>query len=1100
MIQIGGGNVHDDSDTSRVSYATIEGGGTEGKLVHIYYTSATIDHTTVRNSSSVGIQVTPWAGKQVTLDTLTFTNNAGVAVYHNQPGPSLSYRDLTMEGNGTDAVIIGSGSIQTPVQWDLAEAGVSVRTGSLYVHGGGFLALMPGSRLEFTAAAQLQVWSGSALYALGTPASPITLTGELPQPGAWMGVWQQTNSRAILRNCNIEYGGAGGEPALKIQSPNPVVINSGIRHSAADGVLMDASAPPDLLSNDISDNAFGVRNNRTPNVTVDARQVWWGDASGPYHPTLNPGGLGNEVGDGVLFEPWLTSVPSGTLPATGLILEAIGPLTAGLGKSVVYGAAYLNETGQEIQDAVLVLSLPDTAAFVEAYPAPAGERIGIYWPERHQVFWRLGTVPPGAGGTVAAQVRYYWGLRGHLDTVMALIDGSNLAPNSSARLDLPSYLAYNPVYVLSTTPMTPEEVDAERQAYPVLNSFFLDGLAQGYVYDSAERSVLSPARSLVDITLNLPDHGGAMHITREGDVVQAYVVNSSSFILHTILGDMIYDRATDTTSFTGEMGGGLRATAPNPVPGAPAPAAGAGTGAGLGFAPNRPEGGVNYPTEADCYQNCLEEKAKVMMVKAFLRWAMFLPPLTNADIGAVAMCEAECLDDPTSHYCIDDVYSCDSSNPIFPETAQRVMKRICDTETGKLDPIPQFIRQCSFGFPVEKCVLGPNGMPTCVECRPEPPPNPEAEGGKSVQEGGNGCDTCKTSVFTPKDPNAKYGPAGDLLPGEVVSYTVAYENVGEGEAYGVYVEDRLSEQFDESTLLIGGGGLYLPVDRTIVWEIGELGPGGSPTASGSVTFTAQLSPGLPGGTGIINQAVVYFPTVPEETPTNQVANTIWPVAGVPMTVTVEAGHSVAVTLAGRDTGQDPLTFQVVDPPGRGTLSGTPPDLTYTAPAGFSGLDPFTFRASNAITDSRPAEVTVVVVPDPADTTPPTVGWTVPRNNAVVGPISAAPVFTDTNGPAYTPYVFAGFDEAIDAATVTTDTVRITGPDGAAVPLTVSYSGITGEAVVVLRRPLEPATQYTVRVTQGIKDLAGNPMAADFTWTFRTAGGAYVYLPLVMRSH
>jgi parallel beta-helix repeat protein len=38
---------------------------------------------------------------------------------------------------------------------------------------------------------------------------------------------------------------------------------------------------------------------------VDALNNWWGDASGPYHATLNPGGLGNPVSDYVDFAPWL---------------------------------------------------------------------------------------------------------------------------------------------------------------------------------------------------------------------------------------------------------------------------------------------------------------------------------------------------------------------------------------------------------------------------------------------------------------------------------------------------------------------------------------------------------------------------------------------------------------------------------------------------------------------------------------------------------------------------------------------------------------------------------------------------------------------------
>lgn len=37
---------------------------------------------------------------------------------------------------------------------------------------------------------------------------------------------------------------------------------------------------------------------------VDARFVDWGDASGPYHATLNPSGKANQVSNNVMFEPW----------------------------------------------------------------------------------------------------------------------------------------------------------------------------------------------------------------------------------------------------------------------------------------------------------------------------------------------------------------------------------------------------------------------------------------------------------------------------------------------------------------------------------------------------------------------------------------------------------------------------------------------------------------------------------------------------------------------------------------------------------------------------------------------------------------------------
>jgi hypothetical protein len=35
---------------------------------------------------------------------------------------------------------------------------------------------------------------------------------------------------------------------------------------------------------------------------------WWGDETGPYHPSQNPNGQGDTVDDNVLFDPWITDI------------------------------------------------------------------------------------------------------------------------------------------------------------------------------------------------------------------------------------------------------------------------------------------------------------------------------------------------------------------------------------------------------------------------------------------------------------------------------------------------------------------------------------------------------------------------------------------------------------------------------------------------------------------------------------------------------------------------------------------------------------------------------------------------------------------------
>jgi len=42
---------------------------------------------------------------------------------------------------------------------------------------------------------------------------------------------------------------------------------------------------------------------------LDAEDNWWGDTSGPYHPTSNPSATGDEVSDNIDYNPWLDACP-----------------------------------------------------------------------------------------------------------------------------------------------------------------------------------------------------------------------------------------------------------------------------------------------------------------------------------------------------------------------------------------------------------------------------------------------------------------------------------------------------------------------------------------------------------------------------------------------------------------------------------------------------------------------------------------------------------------------------------------------------------------------------------------------------------------------
>ncbi|MCK7476762.1 MAG: Ig-like domain-containing protein [Candidatus Moduliflexus flocculans] len=77
-------------------------------------------------------------------------------------------------------------------------------------------------------------------------------------------------------------------------------------------------------------------------------------------------------------------------------------------------------------------------------------------------------------------------------------------------------------------------------------------------------------------------------------------------------------------------------------------------------------------------------------------------------------------------------------------------------------------------------------------------------------------------------------------------------------------------------------------------------------------------------------------------------------------VTVLTGTPKAIILTATDVNGDPLTYEVVNAPTHGTLSGTAPNLTYAPNAGYEGPDSFGFLANDGQIDSNVATVAITV--------------------------------------------------------------------------------------------------------------------------------------------
>jgi len=94
---------------------------------------------------------------------------------------------------------------------------------------------------------------------------------------------------------------------------SPIIDSCIISDNVGDGIYSDYYSSPLITHNNITDNlGFGVRND-DPAELVVAENNWWGDATGPYHPTTNPGGTGDTVSDYVDYDPWMTLPGAGDL-------------------------------------------------------------------------------------------------------------------------------------------------------------------------------------------------------------------------------------------------------------------------------------------------------------------------------------------------------------------------------------------------------------------------------------------------------------------------------------------------------------------------------------------------------------------------------------------------------------------------------------------------------------------------------------------------------------------------------------------------------------------------------------------------------------------
>jgi len=113
------------------------------------------------------------------------------------------------------------------------------------------------------------------------------------------------------------------------------------------------------------------------------------------------------------------------------------------------------------------------------------------------------------------------------------------------------------------------------------------------------------------------------------------------------------------------------------------------------------------------------------------------------------------------------------------------------------------------------------------------------------------------------------------------------------------------------------------------------------------------------------------------------------------------------------------------------------------------------------------------IPVSSDSTAPTVSFTAPAADDVAVPTNRK--------------VSVAFSEAMDPATITQATFKLTGPG--LTPVAGIVVSVGTAATFTPAVALAENTSYTATITTGAKDLAGNALATNYGWTFTTGTAA-----------
>ncbi len=305
--------------------------------VWVNYNDPVFEGCIFRNNPGNGLFVTD-TGRASAINC-QFLNNGSYPISATATSfDAVSGTGNYFSGNTPNRILISGGILAQNYVWDNPSVPVEVSSNILVNSSSGQPILKLNSGLVLLFRASTGLYIGDPNYPSqigGLQADGATFSALSGTTGGWYGItfYNYARTDSYLSNCIVEYAGNSGNIRAQYSAlayidsciirfgnygiyavgsnSNPSISKNYILNNGV-GVYCATSANPVIggslgNANSFSGNTTYAVQNTTSGYSVNALYNWWGDATGPYHASLNPSGLGDDVSNWVDFNPWRTT-------------------------------------------------------------------------------------------------------------------------------------------------------------------------------------------------------------------------------------------------------------------------------------------------------------------------------------------------------------------------------------------------------------------------------------------------------------------------------------------------------------------------------------------------------------------------------------------------------------------------------------------------------------------------------------------------------------------------------------------------------------------------------------------------------------------------